>query len=57
MSKNKIIIVGGSGSIGAALANELFKENYLIVCKNKTCSNKIKTIEELKSIIKNYAIE
>ena len=30
MSKNKIIIVGGSGSIGAALANELIKENYLI---------------------------
>ena len=24
------------------------KENYLIVCKNQTCSNKIKTIEELK---------
>ena len=32
------------------------KENYLIVCKNQTCSNKIKTIEELKSVIKNYAI-
>jgi len=32
------------------------KENYLIVCKNQTCSNKIKTIEELKSIVKNYAI-
>ena len=25
------------------------KENYLIVCKNQTCSNKIKNIEELKS--------
>jgi len=26
------------------------KENYLIVCKNQTCSNKIKSIDELKSI-------
>jgi len=32
------------------------KENYLIVCKNQTCSNKIKNIDELKSIVKNYAI-
>ena len=32
------------------------KENYLIVCKNKTCSNKIKTLEELKSAVKQYAI-
>jgi len=32
------------------------KENYLVVCKNQTCSNKIKNIEELKSIVKNYAI-
>jgi len=32
------------------------KENYLIVCKNQTCSNKIKTIEELQSIVKKYAI-
>lgn len=32
------------------------KENYLIVCKNQTCSNKIKSIEKLKSIVKNYAI-
>jgi uncharacterized protein YyaL (SSP411 family) len=32
------------------------KENYLIVCKNQTCSNKIKTIEELKSVVENYAI-
>ena len=32
------------------------KENCLIVCKNKICSNKIKSIEELKSVIKNYAI-
>ena len=33
------------------------KENYLVVCKNQTCSNKIKNIEELKSIIKNYAVQ
>ena len=32
------------------------KENYLIVCKNKTCSNKIKSVDELKSVVKNYAI-
>jgi len=32
------------------------KENYLIVCKNQTCSNKIKSIEELKSVVNNYAI-
>jgi len=32
------------------------KENYLIVCKNQTCSNKIKSIDELKSVVKNYAI-
>jgi len=32
------------------------KENYLVVCKNQTCSNKIKNVEELKSIIENYAI-
>ena len=32
------------------------KENYLIVCKNQTCSNKIKTIEELKSVEKNYVL-
>ena len=32
------------------------KENYLVVCKNKTCSSKIKSIEELKSVVKNYAI-
>jgi len=32
------------------------KENYLVVCKNQTCSNKIKTIDELKSVVKNYAI-
>ena len=31
-------------------------ENYLIVCKNQTCSNKIKTLEELKAVVKNYAI-
>ena len=32
------------------------KENYLVVCKNQTCSNKIKSSEELKSVVKNYAI-
>jgi len=32
------------------------EENYLVVCKNQTCSNKIKSIEELKSVVKNYAI-
>jgi len=32
------------------------KENYLVVCKNQTCSNKIKSLEELKSTLKNYAI-
>ncbi len=32
------------------------KENYLVVCKNQTCSNKIKTLEELKSVEKNYVI-
>ena len=32
------------------------KENYLIVCKNQTCSNKIKNINELKSVVENYAI-
>ena len=32
------------------------KENYLIVCKNQTCSNKIKIINDLKSVVKNYAI-
>ena len=32
------------------------KENYLVVCKNQTCSNKIKSIEELNSVVKNYAI-
>ena len=31
-------------------------DNYLIVCKNQTCSNKIKSLEELKLIEKNYAI-
>ena len=31
------------------------KENYLVVCKNQTCSNKIKTLDELKSIVNNYA--
>ena len=28
------------------------KENYLIVCKNQTCSNKIKNLDELKSVEK-----
>ena len=32
------------------------KENYLVVCKNQTCSNKIKTLEELEAVVKNYAI-
>ena len=32
------------------------KESYLVVCKNQTCSNKIKDIDSLKSIVKNYAI-
>jgi hypothetical protein len=31
-------------------------DNYLIVCKNQTCSNKIKNLDELKSVVKNYAI-
>ena len=31
-------------------------DNYLIVCKNQTCSNKIKSLDELKSVVKNYAI-
>ena len=31
-------------------------DSYLIVCKNQTCSNKIRTIEELKSIEKNYVL-
>ena len=31
------------------------KESYLVVCKNQTCSNKIKTTKELKSVINNYA--
>jgi len=32
------------------------KENYLVVCKNQTCSSKIKSVEELRSVVKNYAI-
>ena len=32
------------------------KEDYLVVCKNQTCSNKIKTLEELKSVEKNYVL-
>ena len=32
------------------------KERYLVVCKNQTCSNKIKTMDELNSVVKNYAI-
>ena len=32
------------------------KGNYLVVCKNQTCSNKIKSIEELKSVVNNYAV-
>ena len=32
------------------------KEDYLVVCKNQTCSNKIKSLSELKLIVKNYAV-
>jgi hypothetical protein len=32
------------------------KDNYIILCKNQTCSNKIKSLEELKSVEKKYAI-
>ena len=32
------------------------KENYLIVCKNQTCSNKIKSLDEFKSVEKNYVV-
>ena len=32
------------------------KENYLIVCKNQTCSNKIKSLDELKLVVNNYEI-
>ena len=31
-------------------------ESYLIICKKQTCSNKIKTLKELKSVVKNYAV-
>ena len=31
-------------------------DSYLIVCKNQTCSNKIKNLDDLKSIEKNYVI-
>ena len=41
---------------GQCLAKKDSNDNYLIVCKNQTCSNKIKNIEELTSVIKNYAI-
>ena len=40
-----------------AINKKDLKENYLIVCKNQTCSNKIKTIEELKSVEKNYVLQ
>ena len=33
------------------------KESYLVVCKNQTCSNKIKNVDELKSIVINYAAQ
>jgi len=40
--------------------SQIYKNNpndsYLIVCKNQTCSNKIKTLEELKLVEKKYAI-
>jgi len=32
------------------------KDSYLVVCKNQTCSNKIKSIKDLKSVVSNYAI-
>ena len=32
------------------------KENYLIICKNQTCSNKIRSLDELKSVVINYAV-
>ena len=31
-------------------------DSYVIVCKNKTCSNKIKNLQELKSVEKDYVI-
>ena len=31
-------------------------DNYLIVCKKQTCSNKIKTLEELESVETDYEI-
>ncbi len=31
-------------------------DDYLIVCKNQTCSSKIKTLENFKLIEKNYAV-
>ena len=31
-------------------------DNYLTVCKNQTCSNKIKTLKELESVEKSYEI-
>ena len=40
----------------ALIYKEDLEENYLVVCKNQTCSKKIKSIEELKSVVKNYAI-
>ena len=40
----------------ALIYKEDQKENYLVVCKNQTCSNKIKDIDSLKSVVKNYAI-
>jgi len=33
------------------------KESYLVVCKNQTCSSKIKNIDELRSVVKNYALQ
>ena len=40
----------------ALIYKEDQKENYLVVCKKQTCSNKIKDIDSLKSMVKNYAI-
>ena len=31
-------------------------DSYVIVCKNQTCSNKIKNLQELKSVEKDYVI-
>jgi len=40
----------------ALIYKENPNENYLVICKNQTCSNKIKSLEELKSLVNNYAV-